>query len=526
MSGVSRGRRRVLTALGTLGGTALGGCVSGAPVMSQAEHRPRFTHGIQAGTLTSQGGVLWARADRPARLTVEIDTTPRFARAIRLPPALALPEHDLTARVALPALPRGEQLCYRMRFESVATRGAASPWETGRCATPKRSTDDIRFLWGGDTAGQGYGIDPAHGGMRSYAAMLATEPDFFIHSGDTIYADGPIPADLTLPNGDRWQNLVSDGVDHVAQSLDDFRGRYRYNLRDTHLLAFNAAVPGYYHWDDHEVLNNHSPDTRLAEDERYHGVTLAQLKGRARRAFAEMLPVPPSAGPANPQGLTRRVRYSDQLEVFSLDLRSFRAGNRPLEPAPADGHPLLGRAQFDWLLDGLKRSSARWKVIACSQPIGAVIADDFRTGAGMEGIASGTPGQPQYREAEVHRLLRALRENRVRNLLWLTADVHYAAAHHYDPERAAVDDFDPFWEFVAGPLHAGTFPAAPLDPTFGPRLDFYAGPEPGEGVNLPPSANKQYFGQVDLDGRTGVLTVSLKDRTGQKLYQRELVPQA
>ena len=31
-------------------------------------------------------------------------------------------------------------------------------------------------------------------------------------------------------------------------------------------------------------------------------------------------------------------------------------------------------------------------------------------------------------------------------------DVHYCAAHHYDPARARFTEFDPFWEFVAGPL--------------------------------------------------------------------------
>ena len=42
-------------------------------------------------------------------------------------------------------------------------------------------------------------------------------------------------------------------------------------------------------------------------------------------------------------------------------------------------------------------------------------------------------------------------------MVWITGDVHYAAAHHYHPERARFTDFDPFWEFVAGPPHAGTF---------------------------------------------------------------------
>ena len=52
-------------------------------------------------------------------------------------------------------------------------------------------------------------------------------------------------------------------------------------------------------------------------------------------------------------------------------------------------------------------------------------------------------------------------------MVWLTADVHYAAAHHYDPARAPFNDFEPFWEFVAGPLNAGAFGPNALDHTFG-----------------------------------------------------------
>ena len=62
------------------------------------------------------------------------------------------------------------------------------------------------------------------------------------------------------------------------------------------------------------------------------------------------------------------------------------------------------------------------------------------------------------------------------NLVFLTADVHYTAAHHYDPARAAIGDFTPFWEFVSGPLNAGAFPANALDGTFGPDRVFVKAP--------------------------------------------------
>src|SRR5439155_4995580 len=104
----------------------------------------------------------------------------------------------------------------------------------------------------------------------------------------------------------------------------------------------------------------------------------------------------------------------------------------------------------------------------------------------FEAFANADGGPPLGRELEVAEVLQHLREHNVRNVVWLTADVHYAAAHHYDPERAAFKDFLPFWEFVAGPLHAGTFGPNPLDATFGPEVRFLGIPA-GMKPNRPPS---------------------------------------
>jgi phosphodiesterase/alkaline phosphatase D-like protein len=36
----------------------------------------------------------------------------------------------------------------------------------------------------------------------------------------------------------------------------------------------------------------------------------------------------------------------------------------------------------------------------------------------------------------------------IRNKVWITADLHYTAAHFFDPNKAIFQDFEPFWEFV------------------------------------------------------------------------------
>jgi len=77
----------------------------------------------------------------------------------------------------------------------------------------------------------------------------------------------------------------------------------------------------------------------------------------------------------------------------------------------------------------------------------------------------------------------------VKNTVWLTADMHYTAAHHYDPNRAVLFDFDACWEFVSGPLHAGTWGPGLFDNTFGPAAMFEKGCGAEQGENLAPSSD-------------------------------------
>ena len=68
----------------------------------------------------------------------------------------------------------------------------------GRFRTAPADRRDVSFVWGGDVAGQGWGINPDDGGMVTFATMRKHKPDFLLHSGDTIYADGIIPAEVKL----------------------------------------------------------------------------------------------------------------------------------------------------------------------------------------------------------------------------------------------------------------------------------------------------------------------------------------
>jgi hypothetical protein len=63
--------------------------------------------------------------------------------------------------------------------------------------------------------------------------------------------------------------LFTEEKTHAAETLDDYRGNWKYNLLDKNLLAFNAEVPTVSQWDDHEVLNNWWPGERLTRGEHH-----------------------------------------------------------------------------------------------------------------------------------------------------------------------------------------------------------------------------------------------------------------
>ncbi|MFJ2691621.1 alkaline phosphatase D family protein [Pseudomonas sp. NPDC087336] len=512
MSEFDLGRRRIMQALGA--GFLMPALAPA--VIASVKDRPQLTDGVQSGDLLGDKAIVWSRCDRPARMVVEWDTRSLFTNPRRFVSALADARTDFTARVELTGLPADQAIFYRVHFEDAQSGVASEPW-FGHLRSVPQTRRDIRFVWSGDTAGQGFGINPDIGGMRIYEAMRLRLPDFFIHSGDTIYADGPIPAQLATESGRVWRNITSEAKTKVAETLDDYRGNYRYNLMDENVRRFNAEVPQIWQWDDHEVVNNWSPGTVL--DERYTDKDIHSLVNRGRRAWLEYAPMRWQTAEAGKR-IYRQLHYGPLLTVFVLDMRSYRGAN---DANLGDAKAFLGREQLDWLKASLKASNAQWKVIAADMSIGLGAPDgEVSTGVTRwEAVANGDPGPAQGRELEIAELLGFLRAQQVRNFVWLTADVHYCAAHHYHPDRAAFQDFEPFWEFVAGPLNAGSFGPDTLDKTFGPEVVFEKAP-PAQ--NLSPFAGFQFFGEVNIDGQSGALSVVLRDLDGVAVFEQTLQP--
>ncbi len=467
--------------------------------------------------------MIWTRTDRPARVWVDIAADPGFSTSRRFRGTAALATTDFNGKAMVRGLEAGRDWFYRVRCESLDVPGLFSRPLEGRFRTAPSAVDNrpegVRFCWSGDTAGQGFGIDRRRGGMTLYRTMLAHSPDFLVHSGDQIYADVPLPETVRLDDGSLWRNELVEAKTRVAESVQDFRDNFYYNFRDDHLRDFHARVPVYGQWDDHEVLNNWYPGESLLDDNRYEVKNASLLAARSRQALFECTPLCRSS--SDPERLYRVVHYGPLLDLFFLDLRSYRGPNSLNRQSSAGPRTrFMGPAQLAWLKSALAGSKATWKIICSDMPLGPMVQEWGTSRA--ENAANGD-GPPLGRELEFADLLGFIHDSHIRNVHFITADVHYCASNFYDPDRARFQRFTPFWEFISGPLHAGTFPPRPLDDTFGPQTRFCGVPD-DLSPNRPPSDGYQFFGRVDIDPDDQTLTVSHFNAANERLWSETLQP--
>ncbi len=492
----------------------------------------------QSGDVSAKSAVVWGRCNREAdaRLVVRLSASPEFGsdheldhdgdqgqKRTELGPVVT-DKTDYTGSVVLEGLQSDKTYYYQVLclnkpgFDpNDADMGPVGKFRT---APSRREARPVRFVWAADLAGQGWGRNPElaitdvygntiQGGYVIFDVMRRLEPDFAVFAGDIIYADNPIPATKEIPpevGGGTWVN--SPTKDFVAITLDQYRENWRYNLGDDKLQRFLLDTPMYIQWDDHEVTNNWYPGEILTA-EPYNGLPADELAGRARQALFEYNPI-------DSKELYRTFQHGEHLEIFLLDERSFRGPNP--ENSDPNGIEMLGKKQFQWLKQSLKQSRATWKVISTHDPLSLVTGGPTDRDAWAQ-------GDPQVlgREVQLSQLLKFIKDEGIKNVVYITADVHFAAAISYEPERAVFGDFEPFWEFVIGPVHAGAFGANAPDDSFGPVFEFVRAPSTeGLPANSPPP-NLQSFGAVEVS-ETGRLTVRIHDVTGAVLYEKAMDP--
>ncbi|HKW86556.1 MAG TPA: alkaline phosphatase D family protein [Nitrospiraceae bacterium] len=441
----------------------------GLPPESPFTEHHVLVHGVATGDVTSHSALVWFRT--AGRANVQVQWLPQDGSALPASSESVLTDqqHDFTGTVQLKELTPATPYRYEVSAQGLdhVDRMHLSGWF--RTPAADNVSEPVTFVWSGDVGGQGRCRD-AGDGYPIFDRILAVKPAFALLLGDTIYGDEVCPSPPNAPGGD-----------FVATTLDQFRAKHRYQRAAQALQRFLSAVPVYTIWDDHEVRNNfsgqHDP-----------------LMPVGRQALLEYWPI--STPPDDPHRLYRQIRRGADAEFFILDTRQYRSRNA--EP-DGPGKTMLGSAQRDWLLAGLARSTATWKLIATSVPL-----SNPKNGTPL------VPGNDSWARAadgtgfqtELRGIVQTILDRKIRNVVWLAGDVHYAQVNAYDPNGDGVSDFH---EFICGPLSAGPNRPVPPDPTFGPTT-FYS------------EGGFSNFGLVTVDGIS--LRLRIMDGAGGVRFER------
>lgn len=424
------------------------------------------THGVASGDVSSTGALVWARASKPARMFVDVATNPSFQGARRFPAGTASSATDYAVTFRLRRLRPATLYHYRVWFSEVSRPRARSRPEAGTFKTapaPSRRSV-VRFVFGGDVGSSNYCRHAEHG-YPIFFYMGKKKPDFFVSLGDMIYADSGCPA--AGPEG--WRNLPGDFPKVDDASVDWTNRRrvqevyfqhWRYTRADKQLADFLGKTPIYSVWDDHEVVNDFGARWTYWNTENAGRRGYKNLVEAGRQALFSYGVLRRRKGQPNRQ--YRSFTWGLDLKLLITDTRSYRSRNDQRDTAAAK-KTMLGAAQLAWLKMSLASATATWKVIASSVsvavPTGSVLL-------GRDAWADGETGNGF--ERELVDLLRFLDQRNVKNVVFITADLHFPQATRHSQDYDQDGDALVFHEFVAGPLNARTGAPYWLDRTTNP----------------------------------------------------------
>jgi alkaline phosphatase D len=389
-------------------GVAPSGLSPAGPLPSQ-EHLGVL---VTVAEVASDRATLWVRADTtsPARIRYGPADDPDSGDQVEVPIEA---ERDRTGRVTLETLNPATRYAYEVHHDGTRVRGAFVT------APPPAAESRVRVVWSGDLGANGYCRD-VEDGYRIFRAMARRQPDLFLFVGDTVYADQGCGVRPHVP-----------GADYVATTLSEFHGKHRYNRADPELQKFFRTTSVFATWDDHEVRNNFSGPSE-------------PLMTVGLQALLDYWPI--QGPPDEPRRLYRSFRWGRHLEAFILDTRQYRHPNADLD---STDKTMLGAGQRAWLLRGLAASDATWKFVVTSVPLGMFTGgrySDSWSGANLFGFARSAPtGFAHERDG----ILAAIREQGIRNVVFVAGDVHHAELLRHEPAPGFI-----VHEFIAGPLAA------------------------------------------------------------------------
>ena len=341
--------------------------LAAVPLMSSVAQAASLAFAPACFDVQEDRALIWLCANEAVRLHVRWGTRPDALTQRSAEHALDR-SSDFTGHVVLKGLPSGETVHYR------AFSGDTAASELCRFNTPRKTGQSFALAFSGD-------MQETYKPFRIFDVMAAAQPDYFVHLGDTVYADSP-------------KRDFVPGQRH-------YRMKHARIRADRPLQAFMSQHTNFAIWDDHEIEND------------AHG-GMPQLP-IAEAVFREYWP----CASVETTGLYRAMALSPAVDLIIVDTRRFRSVQ-----GMADGaeKTMLGTQQKHWFLDTLKRSRATFKIVATSVP--------------FHGGSQDAWGNYKTEREEI---VAFLKREKITNVIMISADYHFA--RDWSNKRTGIHEF-------------------------------------------------------------------------------------
>jgi len=345
--------------------------------------------------------VVWLQTKQPARVQVRFwrEGEPRTARLSEVLHASA--ENDHIARFMITDLEFGSKYDYEIYLDGIRYEAPHRfSFQTQPMWRYRKDPPAFRFVIGScayindppfDRPGNPYGAQ-----MGIFNTIVAQKPDFMLWIGDNVYYR-----------------------DADWLSVRAMRARYAQNRQLPELQSLLASVHHYATWDDHDYGPNNSDRTY-------------PLRKESLQIFRDYW-ANQTYGLDEVPGVFGRFVWND-VEFFLLDDRYHRSPNAM---QPPEKREMLGRPQFDWLLESLRSSNATFKVVINGNQILNPLAFD-------ETLNEFPTEQKQ--------LFDFLRTSGVEGVIFVSGDKHHTELIR----RTDIAPY-PLYDVTVSPLTAGTF---------------------------------------------------------------------
>lgn len=412
--------------------------------------------GPMVGYSEMQEVMLWVQTTEPAKVQILYTLVDGDSQGWRTNAVTTRKEEAFTAHLLADEVMPGRRynytlyindqpmtLPYRCEFQTQAlwkwrSDPPAVKFATGSCLF----VNEAQYDRPGNPYGRAYEI---------IGAIQQQKPDFMLWLGDNIY----------LREAD-WNSRT--GILH----------RYTHSRSMPELQPLLASTHNYAIWDDHDFGPNDS-------DRGFY------LKEASLEAF-NLFWANPGKGLQGTPGAISHFQWAD-LEFFLLDNRMHRTPDGRVSPDDTQ----LGKAQLEWLLDGLQSSLATFKFVC--------IGGQFlNTATVYETYANVAPEERQY-------ILDRIAAAKIKGVVFLTGDRHHTELSKWESGSGTT-----IWELTASPITSGPNPSGAAEANT-LRVD---GTFVGE----------NNFATLEVTGKEKerVLGIKVLNATGKELWAREIRP--